>query len=593
VGRLLLFRFTGSMESDPKLPREIPGWGPRLTLEIERIVSKALNYDPKQRFHSAAEFLQALSCAVGEGGKTPPLFEPGEMTAGRDSELEAIEDVLREAAAGDAAALCFVGPRGIGKTRLLAEARVRAQLRGFEVVEARFHRDPLAGSSLLESLRASHGTRRKPLWLAPLAAEHGGSSFERARRAAKAYFLEEGPMLALLLDDLELADRQSGLLAEALIEESLDRRQHGIRGRGLALFVTSVEAGSPKVALLRQGRFTRRLKPLNARQSAALLSALLRPLKTPKHLVKKLARDSRGCPLLLRQMARAVRAAWRETGVVPEAVESTAFFRKGMGSQSLSQAERDPVQGQILRAIAVIARPALPEEIAVAAKLPEDSARKALRRLVHEEVLTDYRRGPSRFYELGTSEMRQELLRQVSASEAREAHERVIAFLVKHSDQGVRCLESLAFHLLAAGRREEGRAKALRTAEILRQEGLLQNAVRLLTEATSRESDPHWRLRLIEEISSVHEEAGDHEEGVAILEPVYRGELGSLVGTEAVRVRRRLGVHYHRAGLPAQALKLFREIGQLAEPVRDVDELVSVDSELAELHTLRGEFGEA
>src|SRR5437867_4392065 len=37
VGRLLLYRLTGSGEGEARLPREIPGLGPRLTLELERI----------------------------------------------------------------------------------------------------------------------------------------------------------------------------------------------------------------------------------------------------------------------------------------------------------------------------------------------------------------------------------------------------------------------------------------------------------------------------------------------------------------------------------------------------------------------------
>jgi hypothetical protein len=55
-GRLLLFRLTGNIEREPRLRQEIPGWGLRLTLELERIVSKALQPDPRRRFHAAAAF---------------------------------------------------------------------------------------------------------------------------------------------------------------------------------------------------------------------------------------------------------------------------------------------------------------------------------------------------------------------------------------------------------------------------------------------------------------------------------------------------------------------------------------------------------
>jgi tetratricopeptide (TPR) repeat protein len=147
--------------------------------------------------------------------------------------------------------------------------------------------------------------------------------------------------------------------------------------------------------------------------------------------------------------------------------------------------------------------------------------------------------------------------------------------------------------LLAAGRQREGREVALRTAESLRRHGNPDAAVSLLLAAASCERKRTWSLRLAEEMSSLHEQAGDHGEGIACLEPVLRGDLGPLAKRDAIRIRRRLGVHYHRAGSPEKALKLFREVLRLADSERDVEDLIFVGSELAELNTLRGEYVEA
>ncbi len=60
VGSLLHYRLTGHAGGEVRLPREIPGWGARLTLDLERITTEASQPVPGQRFQSALEFRKAL-----------------------------------------------------------------------------------------------------------------------------------------------------------------------------------------------------------------------------------------------------------------------------------------------------------------------------------------------------------------------------------------------------------------------------------------------------------------------------------------------------------------------------------------------------
>jgi len=55
----------------------------------------------------------------------------------RERELEQLGRLIGSAAAGDAALALIEGPAGIGKSRLLVEARARAEAAGFRVVAAR------------------------------------------------------------------------------------------------------------------------------------------------------------------------------------------------------------------------------------------------------------------------------------------------------------------------------------------------------------------------------------------------------------------------------------------------------------------------
>jgi len=121
AGRLILYRLTGRASGEAKLPSEIPGWGPRLTLDLERIATKALDPSPRHRFSSARELRDALARAIGRGVRPRAVGAPAERTVGRAAELAGIDAALSRLLAGASSVVLFTGPEGIGKSRLLAE----------------------------------------------------------------------------------------------------------------------------------------------------------------------------------------------------------------------------------------------------------------------------------------------------------------------------------------------------------------------------------------------------------------------------------------------------------------------------------------
>ena len=109
AGRLLQYRLTGNQDGEFRLPREIPGWGPRLTLDLERLVVKATQADPRQRFVTIAELRRALLRSLGESAAASPPARPVSITVGRDRELEKVEEVMRRPRQRGRAS-CFVSP---------------------------------------------------------------------------------------------------------------------------------------------------------------------------------------------------------------------------------------------------------------------------------------------------------------------------------------------------------------------------------------------------------------------------------------------------------------------------------------------------
>ena len=77
-----------------------------------------------------------------------------------------------------------------------------------------------------------------------------------------------------------------------------------------------------------------------------------------------------------------------------------------------------------------------------------------------------------------------------------------------------------------------------------------------------------------------------------MLEPICQSEIGGD-RRMGLRLRRLLAVHHHRAGEAEKALALFEAVRALAVSAGDLPEMMFIDCELAELHTMRGRFQEA
>ena len=594
AGRLLLFRLTGYVEGGSQLLREIPGWNPRLTLQLERIAAKALQSDPARRFRTAGELRDALVEAIGSVRGKPRRLEPADLTIGRLRELEAIDGVLAQALEKKPSVLCFTGNRGSGKSRLLTEARRRAQLLGLNLVEARFHDFPSGEAPLILALKAlSRGGERSSSWLRALTIDQGGSTFERARRAAKACLAVDGSPLVLLLDDFENADKESRVLAEALARECSCHTDQDGPVRGVAFIIAGSSAAVEQLAKASGSCRVLKLRPFKANESLAMLIKLLRPLEIPKPLARLLCRAAAGNPLRLRKLAQIVRDEHSRAGTLPTDASAllSALDEPRSGRQPWVPAP--PEASPLLKALAAIRRAARADELAAACERPLKNVQALLRRCVEDEVLAKYKRGKETLFGFRHSDDERDLAKSLSASLARRVHQKLARHLRDEARRNAAAAERRARHLLACGRRREGRSMVISAAAWLRRQRQVHAAARLLSDALAGESSQRWKLRFAEELSVLHQQAGDHEEGVRALEPIRRGELGRLRAADAVRLRRRLGVHYHRAGFANEASAVFEEVRRLAHPRRDVEELIFVESELAELHTLRGEYRQA
>ncbi len=601
AGRLLHYRLTGQTSGEIRLPPEIPGWGARRTLELERIATKAAPPDPERQFRSATEFRRALADALGE--ETPEVTtEPTGALVGRDLEIERIDRILNEFARGRSGVAWISGRPGGGRSRLLREMRLRTQLAGFATIDVTFVRGSGPQPALERALREAKSSPAPAReWLGALDVRHGGTRAERAERAARAYFSESGAPLVLLLDDFDIADNDSRALVLALAETiALERKSEEAPRRPICLGVVTSDDGTELPA-----EFLVPLRPLTKRAQAELFSSLLSPLTAPPKFVARVIDCTRGSPLRIRQVSAALRATWGPHGAIPAGAELPTFPGGDEAIDVPTAILENAESRAMLSALAIIDRPARRAEVMAAAQLDARSSRRAAAHLRSAELLIASRRGGTQSFRLSSRAIVEFALRSLDDGTARTMHARLASFLQREGRADARSAADRARHLIGAGRQREGAELALRAAEQLRHGGYFEAARSVLECALGGERSKKRRLTLVESLSRILEELGDHEDGIALVEPVFaaiereraasgsRSEARGQRSRDAVRIRRLLGVHYHRAGRTSDALRVFEEAAAYARPSRDVEDLVFVDSELAELYTYRGEYGSA
>jgi Nif-specific regulatory protein len=115
---------------------------PRIPEALEQIILKLLEKDPRHRFPSAAALLQAVADAAGREVPRGELISGrGELFAapliGRRSEVEQLNHLIADAREGRGGGVILAGAEGMGKSRIIRDATLRAQLDGARVFTGR------------------------------------------------------------------------------------------------------------------------------------------------------------------------------------------------------------------------------------------------------------------------------------------------------------------------------------------------------------------------------------------------------------------------------------------------------------------------
>jgi hypothetical protein len=551
---------------------------------LDALVMSLLHHDPLARPATAAEVIDRLGGIAG----LPPAPEAeaargwlvSAALVGRQKELNKIRKWIDRTTEGEGGALLIEAPSGTGKSRLLREAAVEAQIAGCTVIRAGSDaagRGPygilrelsrellaIAPDTALEAARRHPGVGRV---LPELQMQLGGRSDhtapgdpaeDRMRLQAdlSAFLIDVSRRrpLVILVDDVQRSDEASAAVLASVA--------HGARAAPALVIVglRTDEQGrvGPALASMRDAGVSLRLRGLDARETEELARTLFGDAPNVGRLARWLHKASVGSPLRATELARQlvdrgtvryVEGMW----IVPE------DLREGDVPRDLGEAMdvRITSLGAGARALAealAVVGGELPLEIVIRlADTPdEEQVFRAIDELVQQEVLI----GAGDEWQFRHDGLREALLRNVDPARRRLLHTRAGEALAdlqtsaagKTPRAGSSLPEreaEMGWHFLRGGDTQRGADLLERAGRRLYDAQSFSDAVPLLEAALGvyeREGRADARLRL--ELRQMLTRAGvlcDREVVLRYADDTI-ATLGRLAGMDlAGRLRRMLG----------------------------------------------------
>jgi tetratricopeptide (TPR) repeat protein len=474
-------------------PRPPSEYTPTVPPALDAIVLSLLSLDPLARPGTAAETMDRLQAIEGVKAVPEVAVARGYLASaamvGRKREMDAIRRRLVKAASGAGATVVLEAPSGRGKSRLLREIALEAQVAGATVLAADSDAAGRGPYGLLRALaramltgapqeaertarpRAPILARAVPelherlgrISLAPLT---GGPEEERMRVQAElsAWFLDVAKerFLVLLVDDVQRADEASCAVLATLAHAALDTRLVVVA----ALRTDEAIHASAAVTALRESGQRLRVRALEPADVEELVRGMFGDVPRLARLATWMQSVAGGSPLHCMELARHLveqKVIRYEAGLwsVPEEPKLDGMPRRLADAMEARIASLTATARALAEALSVHGGE-LPLAVCVAIADLETEAEvfHALDELVLEEILI----GASDRYRFRHDGLREALLRSSDPARIRVLHLRVGEALSGEGEILPEREAEVGWHLLLGGERERG-------AELLRRAG--------------------------------------------------------------------------------------------------------------------------
>ncbi len=552
----------------------------RLSKEVDKLVLKLMEFDPSNRYRDANSVIEAINHLFGlslaeETAKTSVSYALTPALVGREHELGIIRSELAalarvpvpgegdthrawEAGGGQAkgvrvpesrAGLILIsGPTGIGKSRLVQEAKLFCQLNGVAFCQGGSAGDSsVPGAPLIESVRALLSTlpageapRPGPV-LDSLLGRNGrkgmGEAPDRSSFAESVYQLVSAVPdtfpTVICVEDLQWADPLTlealSYLARGLF---LDELGELALGRRIRLLITADDTGSlskdRKRALgeLRCVSYAINLTPrtLTVDQTAEVVASMFGPRAVPEGAAKRLHASTGGLPLFLQQlMAQLVhegvlaheQGRWRLDTSDLEALPAPKGARERVEA---IRAGLSPRERTIAETASVLLSAVDAKEISGLTGLAYGEVRRTTRAMCDRALLVE--RGGS--YSLQAGPLRDSVYRSVAPRRRRKLHLQAARLIEKRLPHNRARVHALAHHYLAARDPKRGIEWGLAAARDSRSSQANREAISYYRRLLELNPGAELRPQILQEYGGSLAATGDLRQAIEIYKEAYR-----------------------------------------------------------------------
>ncbi len=476
-----------------KAPPPPSSIAPGIPREMDRLVMSLLSLDPMSRPASAAEVIERLD-AIGGLQKEPGIehaqsYLLGSPLVGRRREMERLLRKLSDALQGRGDAVMVESNPGVGKTRLLEELSLQAQMGGALVVrvESRSNRGhygvaralalsllrtaPEEASEALQPFRFTLGHLLPELRIHPDRLAALSEDIKERRMAVQSallswlVLLSQDRPLVVLVDDIHRADEDSAAFMASLAIEAEGRYILVVATRVLWAIATASGALRSLSASARRLRLHR----LRSKHTAEMVRAMFGEVPNADRIAKWMHSISTGNPAqnmaLARHLVDSGTVHYAEgIWVLPEEV-SGRDVPYTLASAMLARARSLSPPARALAEALSVRRGVIPLEhcLTMAGRQDENQAFQALEELIGQGVLESAGGG----YRFCQEPFREALFEGLDPDRRRALHLAYGRSLLQTSSRTLEEEIEAGWHLLHGGDETRGAELVAATSERL------------------------------------------------------------------------------------------------------------------------------
>ncbi len=596
---LLKQRVKRSSAVPSKGSSKIPG-------KLERVILRLLAFEPSERFSRANEIIMEINKFVDskfalETEKTVEGYLLSSRFVGREREMDTLKSLYEGVLQGKGKVVLIVGEAGIGKSRLLNEFRIFAQLRRSHCFTGHARKDktePLQPfydifSELINYMNGSDQSRSREFKfslavlfkifpnltnghlsknlpkLAPLGSEQEKlRTFEALSELIKHTTTDFGE-LVILLEDLHWADDLSIQFLEYL-GRNLEDRNILICGSIRKTEITR-NAVIKKIVkrLCNEGHLSRiELKPLKFRSLYSLLDSTITPKSNSSELVRYLMEKTGGNPFSVEEIMRMlllrrgvsigkkiVIGDFKQVSI-PESIEDLVLRRL----EDLSNDSK-----RVLKFGAVLLKGFSYDFMKRLTELKDTELSKSLWDLKRKQIL--FEKGNSYlFYHSTLSDV---VSKRLDYQEKRNLNYQIGRTLEKVNRKNPkRVAEDLAYYFINAKDRRKGVSYGLLAARKSSERFANEQAIRFYRGVLGLLNDKNQKLRfdILQKLAKVEDHIGYYDDAIKDYNRALKMKIGAV--EKRIRLYLCIGNVYERGGNYNNALPIFRRGSRLIKEMK-------------------------